>query len=311
MAVSVAEYLLVVATLCAGAVFVIGKLVRKACAPNDGLMSPARAAEFASFQRRYLVVYLLCTFSDWLKGPYVYALYEEYGFTTAQISLLFGGGFVSSLVFGTLVGAWSDKFGRRRMCLVFCIVYGASALTKPVNSFAMLFFGRLLSGVATSLLFTAFESWMVAEHRARDFPEELLTNTFSKATLGNGVVAVLAGFVAQGAAGCCGYAAPFLAAVPCLMLAAVLMRPWRENYGDAGGRVMQSLADGLTTVRNDPSLLALGACESLFEASIYVWVFYWTPAISDGITARKDVPFGLLFAAYMGAFIGAYMGAYY
>eukprot|EP00672_Neobodo_designis_P021166 CAMPEP_0174839582 /NCGR_PEP_ID=MMETSP1114-20130205/8139_1 /TAXON_ID=312471 /ORGANISM="Neobodo designis, Strain CCAP 1951/1" /LENGTH=105 /DNA_ID=CAMNT_0016073707 /DNA_START=91 /DNA_END=404 /DNA_ORIENTATION=+ len=105
MTVGVAQYLLVVAALLAFGAVVIGKLLRKACAPSSSTMTPARAAEFAAFQRRYLLVYLLCTFSDWLKGPYVYALYEEYGFTTAQISLLFGGGFVSSLVFGTLVGA--------------------------------------------------------------------------------------------------------------------------------------------------------------------------------------------------------------
>jgi len=30
--------------------------------------------------KKYLVVYLLATLSDWLQGPYVYALYAEYGY---------------------------------------------------------------------------------------------------------------------------------------------------------------------------------------------------------------------------------------
>jgi hypothetical protein len=34
--------------------------------------------------------------------------------------------------------------------------------------------GRLLGGVATSLLFSAFESWVVAEHNARGFDDKLL-----------------------------------------------------------------------------------------------------------------------------------------
>ena len=41
-------------------------------------------------------------------------------------------------------------------------------------------FGRFLSGVATSLLFSSFESWMVSEHRGRGFDENLLSDTFGK-----------------------------------------------------------------------------------------------------------------------------------
>lgn len=40
--------------------------------------------------------------------------------------------------------------------------------------------GRLLGGIATSLLFSAFESWLVAEHFSRGFDEKWLGDTFSK-----------------------------------------------------------------------------------------------------------------------------------
>ena len=46
---------------------------------------------------------------DWLQGPYVYALYQYYGFDRGQIGRLFIGGFASSMVFGTLVGSLADK----------------------------------------------------------------------------------------------------------------------------------------------------------------------------------------------------------
>ena len=65
----------------------------------------------------------------------------------------------------------------------------------------LLLVGRILGGLSTSLLFSAFESWMVSEHRKRSFPEEWLASTFAISSWGNGMVAVSAGFLAQLAAG--------------------------------------------------------------------------------------------------------------
>lgn len=45
---------------------------------------------------------------DWLQGPYVYALYQHYGFDRTAIGQLFIAGFGSSLLFGTLVGSLAD-----------------------------------------------------------------------------------------------------------------------------------------------------------------------------------------------------------
>ena len=39
---------------------------------------------------------------------------------------------------------------------------------------------RLLGGIATSLLFSAFESWIVAEHLNKGLEEKWLGDTFSK-----------------------------------------------------------------------------------------------------------------------------------
>lgn len=52
-----------------------------------------RPVEFVRFQRNYLLVYLSALFADWLKGPYVYALYERYGFDDLAIAQLFIGSF--------------------------------------------------------------------------------------------------------------------------------------------------------------------------------------------------------------------------
>ena len=46
---------------------------------------------------------------DWLQGPYVYALYQHYGYTVKDIGRLFIAGFGSSMIFGTIVGSLADK----------------------------------------------------------------------------------------------------------------------------------------------------------------------------------------------------------
>lgn len=63
--------------------------------------------------------------------------------------------------------------------------------------FSILIIGRLLGGVATSLLFSVFDAWMVSEHNKRGYDPEWLSETFSSASFGNSVVAILAGIVAQ------------------------------------------------------------------------------------------------------------------
>ncbi len=38
-------------------------------------------AEFKLFQDNFVLVYIFVVAADWLQGPYVYALYDAYGFT--------------------------------------------------------------------------------------------------------------------------------------------------------------------------------------------------------------------------------------
>ena len=69
--------------------------------------------------KRYLFVYLLATLSDWLQGPYVYALYMEYGFKPTEIAELFVAGFGSSMIFGSFIGGMADWGGRRNFVVIF------------------------------------------------------------------------------------------------------------------------------------------------------------------------------------------------
>ena len=48
-----------------------------------------QSLQFSKFQIQYLIVYSLAYFSDWIKGPYVYILYESYGLSESDIAYLF------------------------------------------------------------------------------------------------------------------------------------------------------------------------------------------------------------------------------
>ncbi|RKO87670.1 hypothetical protein BDK51DRAFT_17045 [Blyttiomyces helicus] len=109
----------------------------------------------------------LTSVADWLQGSYIYPLYKAYGYDLHQIAILFVVGFLSSAIFGTVIGSVADKLGRKRVCILFCIIYSASCLTKLSHQLPMLLFGRLLGGISTSLLFSVFEAWMVSEHFSR------------------------------------------------------------------------------------------------------------------------------------------------
>lgn len=167
--------------------------------PNPNL-TPRSLASF-------LAAYTLAVSSDWLQGPFLYPLYrDEHGLRPggrreqAQRAL-FATGFVAAAAAGAAgIGAWADRRGRRRACLVFCAAYAASCLLAahptavglPLSlslsllllssggdggggdggdggrlKVAGLAMGRVLGGVGTALLFCAFESWLVGEVAAR------------------------------------------------------------------------------------------------------------------------------------------------
>ena len=100
-----------------------GSEVRE-CTDSDGKKTtghPKRAA-FRAFQMQYITVYLLIMLADWLQGTHMYTLYTSYGFTGADVGTLFVTGFTSSLIFGTFLGLYVDKYGRKLGCIVFCVL---------------------------------------------------------------------------------------------------------------------------------------------------------------------------------------------
>ena len=197
------------------------------------------------------------------------------------------------------------------MCIMYSVCYILACFTKMVPDYWTLMLGRFLSGISTSLLFSVFESWMVCEHHRQGFDNSLLGDTFSYATFGNGLVAVFAGLVANTAAESNGFVAPFVVAIfPLAIVGLVVSCSWSENYGNQQLKLLSSLSKGLDLIRSDSRIAALGLGQSLFEGSMYTFVFMWTPALKtvaeiEAEESGKEIKgstsdyLGLIFAVFM------------
>ncbi|KAF9278691.1 Molybdate-anion transporter [Mortierella alpina] len=266
---------------------------------------------FSKFRNNYLAVYLTVMMSDWLQGPYLYTLYESYSFTMYEIAVLFIVGFVSSAVFGTVVANTADVWGRKRMALLFCATSSVASLIRLSNNYHYLIVSHLLSGLSTALLYCVFEAWYISQHQRKGFAPALIGATFSTAIFLNGLVAILAGVVANVAVQMSGsLAAPFVVSAGTLVFAGLLMSSsWEENYGDsktnASGSVLKSMLEGLIVLKNDGNILSLGLAQTVFECCMYTFVLLYTPALeisvhnSQGSGGKELFPLGYLFSAMM------------
>mmetsp|Transcript_27687 Transcript_27687/g.38252 ORF Transcript_27687/g.38252 Transcript_27687/m.38252 type:complete len:459 (-) Transcript_27687:212-1588(-) len=280
----------------------VGVELKKTAADGNKVSQEKVSNIFAMFRNNYLVVYSLMMAGDWLQGPYVYALYQYYNYSKGDIGKLFIAGFGSSMIFGTVVGSLADKYGRKKAALTYVITYMLSCATKHSPNYWILMLGRFFGGIATSLLFSAFESWLVAEHFKRGFEAAWLSQTFSKAIfLGNGLVAIVSGLLANFLVDNMelGPVIPFDCASVFLGIGGlIIFYTWSENYGDSSENtsLAQQFSKAASAIASDQKIALLGAMQALFEGSMYTFVFLWTPALAP---RGEDIPHGFIFASFM------------
>lgn len=277
---------------------------------------------FGLHVRRYLLVWCLAVGADWLQGPYVYELYVAYGYSSEQIAHLFLYGFAASMVFGVVVGSLADRWGRKRCAILYCALYIASCLTKHVNMYWVLVVGRLTGGIATSLLFTTFECWMVAEHCYRlKFSDTLLRYMFGLMFFCMYAVAIVCGVISQYCVDAMpmqlvpgssrihfgGYTTAFDLSIVLLVACIIAVCPtWEENYGTKSDALVADKAE-LTSFKDsminagrlmlsNPSIALLCTVVSCFEGSMYAFVFNWTPALHS---LSIPLPHGHVFSLFM------------
>jgi len=252
-----------------------------------------------SFQRYFMLAYSCSIAAECMQGPYVYKLFSFYGLSKSEIGTLFVAGYFSSMLFGTIVTGLADRFGRKRLCLVYSLVYIGSFMTKHSTSYYLLLVGRMLAGIATSLLNSVFESWYVAQHKSEGYSEESLIETLSWMSFVKGFVAICTAVASNFVAQKLGFVAPFdIAALFLVMGATITQYRWKENYGDRTANLFSSFSRALVVSAGNPKVWLLGFTQCCFEGAICIFMFTWTP-ILESTSAGEDLPHGLVVACFM------------
>ncbi|KAH8830968.1 hypothetical protein DL96DRAFT_1595013 [Flagelloscypha sp. PMI_526] len=260
--------------------------------PEDRLESgnSKTAASKYLLSRQYLLVYayLRGVGADWLQGAYVYSLYQRI------VAVLFVTGFLSAGITAPLVAV------RKKACVAINIPW------LPV-----LLVGRLLGGLSTSILFSAFETWLISSANAISLPQADLSVILGRATLVNSFVGTASGILSNElVATTNNFASPFIASGVLLALGFVIIRStWGENYGVGGGTnstdsdifQLRRLGQAWRIVKGDPRLLVIGLTQTCFEGSMYIFVFQWVPLLQEASKTfpTESIPLGYVFSAFM------------
>jgi len=211
---------------------------------ESGVKSALGQDAIRRFKRAFFPAYALVCAADWLqvradfhsvsgsrltpeKGPHIYALYKYHKhLPETTVAALYASGFVAGALSASFVGQLADKYGRRNACLLYCIIYSTACFTMLSDDLLILFAGRACGGVSTTLLYSVFETWMIAEYhdQALDAYGLSLGSMFGKMTTLSGVVAIASGVVGDVLVRSLdSKTSPFMASVVCLGLAFVFI----------------------------------------------------------------------------------------
>ncbi|KAH7182099.1 hypothetical protein DER46DRAFT_642006 [Fusarium sp. MPI-SDFR-AT-0072] len=266
---------------------------------------------YYNFCNKFLWVYGLAMAAEWLQASYLYScLKNTHKLSEPVIATFFATGFVSAGISTLFIGSLTDKYSKKLMCQFYCVIYSASCLTMLTGNLVVLFAGRVIAGVCTTLLYSVFENWMTAEYKRQGFGDRgtALSTIYSMMAVTNGFVAVGSGIVAQAAVNALGsHTAPFLLSIVCLSLALmVITRSWAENCGTPGRSLTAetSWKASAISLMKDPNLVILTLAMCFFEGSVYVMLYSWPQAIMSARAHERvwaNPPFGTMFAGLMGA----------
>ena len=139
-------------------------------------------------------------------------------------------------------------------------------------------------------------------------PPLAISETFGLAYAGDSIVAIVAGQLAGAMAGARGPTGPFELSTGFLLAGGLLTSLlWMENKaessGDDGEGKQPTIRDAVNVMKKDKKIMLVGATQALFEASMYIFVLQWPPAISKAIGGAfgsgAATPYGTIFSCFM------------
>lgn len=99
-----------------------------------------------------------------------------------------------------------------------------------------------------------------------------MASTYSKASVGNGLLAVIAGFASQIMDDLLGDIGPFQLAIAITFVAMLKVYQWPENYGSThNDKSNGSALKTIGRILSDPMICFVGFGNSLFEGAMYTF----------------------------------------
>jgi MFS family permease len=245
-------------------------------------------------------------------------LYDGYGFSVASLYSL---GFITGAVTTPLTGSLVDKFGRKTSAIWYCILEIMINQLEQYPFLVGLVISRMIGGITTNLLSTAFEAWLDTEYRKRGLPEEKYEILMRDSVIVSNLAAIASGYLAHILAENYGPVGPFKGAVSCTALALVVVASlWTENYGKQDDQheeeipkdksISEYVSDTVTVFRNDSKILRVGVIQGFTVGCLQLFIFLWSPTLAEfaktsnsrfALDSAGEPAYGLIFGAYMAA----------
>jgi hypothetical protein len=260
------------------------------------LNNPEFITKGNDLKKKFMVVYLLCKAAMWSKAPYTFMLLSTlHKFTISEIGVLYIIDAVMSLIAGPFLGVFSDTFGRKftsslyscsNMLVIFMRLSGSRPLAYTAQFFTGVFGGGILS--------TAYEAWLNYEMTKlygdkKNYIQLYRKDIFSKIQLYDSFLSIsvtVCGAILFNSLGI--YYSLMLSVILSATSLTFLLIWWDENKPNAshGDNIFKSLGEAANLLKK-PSIISLGITDSLYQSSIQIFVFIWTPALQ--ISAQGQI----------------------
>ena len=287
-------------------------------------MPAMRSETFRRFQWQYLLVYLMVMIVDWTQVISKREVYSEYkemsifrqkianlpkrfrGNSTSVVGVwtnesefnMYSIGYMSAAVFSLLGGEYIDSVGRKKSCILYCILEIMVNILAHFSDTTILLIDHILSGMSTTLLFTAFQSWMIHEHRRLGFHERLLKYTTALVQITSAVAAIIACMATFLLTEQYGKTGPFRMSVLLSVAVAIYVYVyWVENCGYSSMKIIPAAR----TIFRDRPLAWLCIVQAFVESTSYVWAFFCAEALDTKY--KKIVLASFMLSKLIGGYI--------
>ena len=141
-------------------------------------------------------MFQLAKAADWCLGPFVIEFYSQYhGLKLDSIGKLIAISFASNLFVGPLlIGYLNDKADKRFPCGLYGLLLALSCFIRLIKNPFCLIMSQITYGIASSILYSSFESWFCSEVN-QEVKDKLVKDTtfaaaFEKSMIGDSLTAV-------------------------------------------------------------------------------------------------------------------------